>query len=76
MGVSVWMNISSLLRYYIFNQKDNDLGAYVAAGGDPTIPALFLLTHAGFTLYRVFNNTDIPVYVTQDMLGLSIKFIL
>ena len=74
MCLGVFTNLSNPIRYYIFNQKNNDLGSYESAGGDPAIPALLMVAHASWTIYRMFNQTDIPLYISRDMLGVTIKF--
>jgi len=74
MSLGVFVNLSNPIRYYIFNQHDNDLGYYEKAGGDPLIPTLFMVAHAGFTIYRIFSDTDIPVHLGNNTLGLTFKF--
>lgn len=74
MLMGIYVNISNPVRYYIFGETDNDLGVYARTGGNPVIPALFMVAYSGFSLYRIFNDTDIPLYITNDMIGLSMKF--
>ena len=74
MSLGLLVNVSNPIRYYVFGEHDNDLGSYRNAGGDPLIPALFMVTHAGFTLYRIFSDTDIPVYLGNNTFGFNVKF--
>jgi hypothetical protein len=74
MSLGIFVNSSNPIRYYIFGQTDNDLGFYEKAGGDPLIPALLMIAHSGFTLYRIFSDTDIPAYLGNNTLGFNFKF--
>lgn len=74
MSVGLYADLSNPIQYYFFGKRDNDLGLYEKAGGNPVIPAILMTTYAGWTIYRMFNQTDIPLYVTKDMLGITIKF--
>lgn len=74
MSLGILVNLSNPIRYYVFGEKDNDLGIYAKSGGDPAIPATLMVAHAGWTLYRMFNDTDIPLYFTHNTLGLKFEF--
>ncbi|MBG91329.1 MAG: hypothetical protein CL521_05885 [Actinobacteria bacterium] len=74
MSLGLLVNLSNPIRYYIFNQHNNDLGTYKRMGGDPLLPSMLMLAHAGFTLYRLFSETDVPVYLGQNMIGIRMKF--
>ena len=74
MSLGIFVNLSNPIRYYVFGQKDNDLGLYEKEGGDPAIPAALMVAHASWTLYRMFNDTDIPLYITANKLGLKFDF--
>jgi|GEM_PF-5322834 len=74
MSLGIVVNLSNPIRYYVFGQKDNDLGLYEKNGGNPAIPAALMVAHAGWTLYRIFNDTDIPLYIVNDALGITLKF--
>lgn len=74
MSLGLFVNLSNPIRYYVFGQNDNDLGHYKKAGGNPLIPALFMIAHSGFTLYRIYSDTDIPVYLSSNTVGFKLKF--
>ncbi|RAP31304.1 hypothetical protein DID76_03065 [Candidatus Marinamargulisbacteria bacterium SCGC AG-414-C22] len=74
MTLGIFTNLSNPIRYYVFGQTDNDLGFYKNSGGNPLIPAIFMVAHAGFTLHRVFSDTDIPVYLGNNTFGFNFKF--
>ena len=74
MSLGIFVNLSNPIRYYVFGQHNNDLGSYKKAGGDPLMPALLMVAHAGFSLYRIFSNTSIPSYLGNNTFGISLKF--
>ena len=73
MSLGIFVNLSNPIRYYVFGQKDNDLGIYESFGGDPFIPALMMAAHAALTFYRLFNDTDIPVYFGTNIVGVNLN---
>jgi len=74
MCMGIINNFLNPIQYYAFDQRDMDLGTYANAGGDPAIPAVLMLAHSGYSLYRIFNKTDIPLYITHNTIGLKFKF--
>lgn len=74
MSLGILVNISNPIRYYIFGQKRNDLGFYEKAGGDPLYPAVFMVTYSLFSIYRIMVDTDIPVHINNNTIGLNLKF--
>jgi hypothetical protein len=72
MMLGIYVNLSNPIRYYLFNQKDNDLGLYAKHGGNPAIPATLMVAYSAFTIYRMIHKTDIPVFIGKDMLGFTI----
>jgi len=74
LGVSTWMSIANPIEFYLLNDKNSDLGKFEEFGGNPAIPAALMFAHGAWTLYRILNHSGIPTYISNDMLGLSIKF--
>lgn len=59
MSMGIYVNLSNPIRYYLFGERDNDLGSYATAGGDPLYPSLLMVAYSAFSLYRIFNETNI-----------------
>ena len=74
MSMGLYANISNPIRYYVFGERDFDLGSYAASGGDPLIPSILMVSYSLYTLSRIVNNTDIDPYLSKNVLGFSFKF--
>ena len=74
MSLGIFVNLSNPIRYYIFGQRNNDLGHYEKVGGNPLLPAILMVTHAAVSLYRIQSNTDIPGYLGVNTFGVNLNF--
>ena len=74
MSLGIFTNITNPFSYYVLGSRQSDLGHYAATGADPLWPALFMVTHATFSLIRIFNQTDIPIYLSQNAFKIELKF--
>ncbi len=74
MTLGILNNLMNPIQYYLYDVKEMDLGFYEDAGGNPLIPAIFMLAHSGYSIYRIFYKTDIPLYITHNTIGLKFKF--
>jgi hypothetical protein len=74
MSIGIFNNLNNVYLYYIKNDRDHDLGYYEKNGGNPAIPAMVMVAHSAFVLYRIFSNTEIPDHFIGRTLGVQIKF--
>lgn len=69
MFMGIYNNLSNPIRYYVFDQIDNDLGGYAKAGGNPAIPSVLMVAHSIYSFYRIFHDPDIVPQMEKTFLG-------
>ena len=68
-------NLNNVTSFYLFGKKHGlDLEAYEKWGGNPALPATLMVAYSLFSLYRIFNETNIVPYMGRNMLGINISF--
>jgi len=50
------------------------LATYQANGGNPDVPAAMMVAYSIFSLYRIQHDTKILPYVSNNMIGVQIRF--